>query len=111
MPAISLKKEKILVNKIIDEVRKQGRTVLTEIESKHLLKEVGINTTEIKLASSEDEAISLSKKIGFPVVLKIVSPDISHKSDAGGVKVGLKNEDDVSRAYKEIIKSVKQKLP
>ena len=98
-------------NGIISEVRKQGRAVLTEIESKQLLKEVGINTTEIKLASSEKEAVSISQKIGFPVVLKIASPDISHKSDAGGVKVGLKNKEEVSKAYNEIMTSVKQKFP
>jgi acyl-CoA synthetase (NDP forming) len=107
----SLKRGEILTSKIIDEVRKQGRTVLTEIESKQLLREVGIDTTEIRLASSEDEAISISQNIGFPVVLKIASPDISHKSDAGGVKVGLKSKTEVSKAYKEIITSVKQKFP
>ena len=106
-----MKKEETLASKIIDEARKQDRTVLTEIESKQLLKEVGINTTEIKLASSEDEAVSISQKIGFPVVLKIASPDISHKSDAGGVKVGLKNKEEVSQAYQEIMTSVRQKFP
>jgi len=111
MMTTSLRKEEILASKIIDEIRKQGRTVLTEVESKQLLKEVGIDTTEIRLASSEHEAISLSQKIGFPVVLKIASPDISHKSDAGGVKVGLKSKDEVSKAYKEIMTSVKQKFP
>jgi acyl-CoA synthetase (NDP forming) len=75
-----------MVSKIINEARKESRTVLTEIESKQLLKEIGINTTEIKLAASEVEAIAVSQKLGFPVVLKIASPDISHKSDAGGLK-------------------------
>lgn len=98
-------------SQIFSTALKEDRTVLTEIESKHLLKEIGIPTTEIKLAVSEKEAIDISQKIGFPVVLKIASPDISHKSDAGGVKVGLKNKDDVSRAYKEIMISVKQKFP
>jgi acyl-CoA synthetase (NDP forming) len=100
-----------LVTKIIDGAKKEGRTILTEIESKQLLKEVGIHTTEIQLAASESEAVSASQKMGFPVVLKIASPDISHKSDAGGVKVGLKNKEDVSRAYKEIMASVTQKFP
>lgn len=100
-----------MASNIIDEVSKKGRTILTEIESKQLLKEVGIDTTEIRLALSEDEAVSISQEIGFPVVLKIASPDISHKSDAGGVKVGLTGKEDVSRAYKEIMTSVKQKFP
>jgi acyl-CoA synthetase (NDP forming) len=100
-----------LASKIIDEVSKKGRTILTEIESKQLLKEVGIDTTEIRLALSEDEAISISQEIVFPVVLKIASPDISHKSDAGGVKVGLTSKEDVSGAYKEIMTSIQQKFP
>ena len=99
------------MNKIIDQARKESRTLLSEIESKQLLKEVGINTTEIKLAASEEEASDISQKMGYPVVLKIASPDISHKSDAGGVKVGLKDEEDVVKAYKEIMASVKQKFP
>ena len=90
---------------------KQGRTLLSEIESKQILQEAGINTTSIKLASSENEAVSISKDFGFPVVLKIASPDITHKSDAGGVKVGLKNEAEVSKAYQEIMTSVKQRFP
>jgi acyl-CoA synthetase (NDP forming) len=98
-------------SQIFSNAIKEHRTVLTEIESKQLLKEVGIPTTEIKLATSEKEAADTSQKIGFPVVLKIASPDISHKSDAGGVKVGLKNKDDVASAYKEIMASVKQKFP
>jgi len=98
-------------SQIISNAQKEGRTLLTEIESKQVLKEAGINTTLITLASSEDEAVSLSREIGFPVVLKIASPDISHKSDAGGVKVGLKDEQGVSRAYQEIMTSVKQKFP
>lgn len=98
-------------NDIINNARKLGRTVLTEIESKQLLKESGIATTEIKLALSTDEAISFSQTIGFPTVLKISSPDISHKSDAGGVKLGLKNEKEVVQAYQEIMTSVKRKFP
>lgn len=99
------------MSRVIEETKKSNRTVLTEIESKQLLKEIGINTTEIKLATSEGEAVAISQKLGFPVVLKIASPDISHKSDAGGVKVGLKTKEDVSKAYKEIMTSVKQKFP
>ena len=98
-------------SKIIESAKKQNRAVLTEIESKALLKEVGIPTTEIKLAKSEDEAMSISEKIGFPVVLKIASPDISHKSDAGGVKVGMKSREEVKKAYQDIMASVKQKFP
>jgi len=98
-------------NQIINNARKQGRTTLTEIESKKVFRDAGINTIETRLASSQKEAIALSDQIGFPVVLKVASPDISHKSDAGGVKVGLKNKGELEKAYKEIMASAKQKYP
>jgi len=96
---------------LIDVARKEGRAVLSEIESKELLKEVGIPTTQIELAATESDAVGISEKMGFPVVLKIASHDISHKSDAGGVKVGLKTKEEVAGAYKQIMDSVKQKCP
>lgn len=97
--------------KIIDNLRKQGRTVLTEIEAKQVFSDIGISTTRTLLASSQKEAVVLSDEIGFPVVLKVASPDITHKTDAGGVKVGLKNKAEVRRAYAEIIASARQKFP
>lgn len=96
---------------IIDNVRKEGRTVLTEIESKAVLNAAGIKTVDTRLSASKEEAITLSNQIGFPVVMKIASPDISHKSDAGGVKVGLKNEDEVAAAYDEIFSNIKKNCP
>jgi len=98
-------------NKIFESVRQQGRTVLTEIEAKQVFGTAGISATETMLASSQSEAITLSEKIGFPVVLKVASPDITHKTDAGGVKVGLKNKAEVRKAYAEIMASVKLKYP
>ncbi len=99
------------VSKIIENVRQQGRTVLTEIEAKQVCTAGGISATETYLASSQKEAVALSGKIGFPVVLKIASPDITHKTDAGGVKVGLKNKAEVKQAYREIMASVRSKYP
>lgn len=96
---------------ILKRAKKERRTLLTEIESKQLLKEAGISIIETKLATSMKEAVSLSKECGFPVVLKIASPDIIHKSDAGGVKVGMRNATQVSNAYREIMASVKKKHP
>lgn len=98
-------------DQVIDSVRKQDRTILTEIESKKLLEGAGINIVETRLASSQREAIDLSEQIGFPVVLKIASPDISHKSDAGGVRVGLKNKSEVRKAFGEIMTSARQMYP
>jgi acyl-CoA synthetase (NDP forming) len=101
----------VIKNQILAEARRQGRTYLNEVESKKWLQEAGINTTVTRLATSKKSAIALSKEIGFPVVLKILSPDIIHKSDAGGVKVGLKNASQVSRAYDEIMAAVRQRHP
>ena len=96
---------------IIEEAKRISRTLLTEIESKALLSEAGIPVIETKLATSRKEAVVMSKKLGFPVALKIVSPDITHKSDVGGVKLGLKTSKQVEVAYDEIISAAKQKYP
>jgi acyl-CoA synthetase (NDP forming) len=93
---------------ILNQAAKEKRALLTEIESKELLKDAGIPVVEAKLAKTKVEAISISKKIGFPVVVKVVSPDITHKSDIGGVKLGLKNGAQVGRAYSEILAAVKK---
>ena len=98
-------------SKIIDSVRKQGRTVLTELEAKQAISTIGIGTTRTLLARSQKETAALSDDIGFPVVLKIASPDITHKTDAGGVKVGLKNKADVRRAYADIVSAAREKYP
>ncbi|MCJ7785115.1 MAG: acetate--CoA ligase family protein [Desulfobacterales bacterium] len=96
---------------IIEKAKNASRTLLNEIESKVLLSEAGIPVVETKLATSKQEAIAISKKLGFPVVLKIVSPEISHKSDVGGVKLDLKTSKQVEAAYEEILSAVKQKYP
>jgi acyl-CoA synthetase (NDP forming) len=99
------------VQSIIGEVKRASRTLLTELESKALLSEAGIPIVETKLAASKEEAIAISKRLGFPVALKIVSPDIAHKSDVGGVKLGLKTSKQVKEAYDEIISSVQHQCP
>jgi acyl-CoA synthetase (NDP forming) len=95
-------------DKIFSQARKDKRTLLTEIESKELLKEAGIPVVDARLAKTKAEAMTLSKKIGFPVALKVVSPDVTHKSDIGGVKLGLKNASQVGKAYSEILAAVKK---
>lgn len=101
----------MIKSQIIDKARSEGKTLLTEIESKQLLKQVGISVIDAKLAPARDEAISASRQFGFPAVLKIVSPDIVHKSDAGGVKLGLRTSKQVGKAYDDILSAVKQKHP
>ena len=93
------------------QARDEGRLVLTELESKHLVKGLGIPTTEVSLAASEQEAVAVSREIGYPCVLKVSSCDITHKSDAGGVKVGLKSEQEVAAAFRAIVTSCRAKYP
>jgi len=96
---------------ILQKAKKEKRTLLTEVESKLVLEKAGISIVKTKLATSVTEAVAMSKEFGFPVVLKIASPDIVHKSDIGGVKVGLNNGTQVTKAYKEIMTAVKKKQP
>jgi acyl-CoA synthetase (NDP forming) len=85
--------------------------LLNEVKTKKMLKEAGISVTDTRLATSKQEAITLSEEIGFPVVLKIVSPDISHKSDSGGVKLDLNTAEQVGNAYYEILNKVSKYCP
>ncbi len=96
---------------IIEKARAEGREVLTEIESKQLLKGLGISTTEMRLATTKQETVEFSRDIGYPCVLKVSSADITHKSDAGGVRVGLANEQEVAQAYEGIMASCREKYP
>jgi acyl-CoA synthetase (NDP forming) len=91
--------------------RTQGRTVLTEIESKQVLAGAGIPVAEARLATTADEAAKAAEATGYPVVLKIVSPEVTHKSDVGGVKVGLASADQVRAAFEEITAAVKSTQP
>jgi len=93
---------------IFDQVRKEGRSILTEFESKRILKQAGISVVETRLAETQKEAVLLSQKMGFPVALKIASPDVIHKSDSGGVKLSLGNATEVRKAYEEIFKRVRK---
>lgn len=93
--------------KIIDHARKDGRSSLTEVEAKQVFAAYGLPITQTFLAKNEQEAADLAKKIGFPIVMKIVSPDILHKSDAGGVKVNIKDEKSAREAFNEIMANAK----
>ncbi len=95
---------------IIAKVRAEGRE-MTEIEAKGIFRAYGLPVAQTILATSEEEAVKLAAQIGYPVVMKIVSPDILHKSDAGGVKVNVKNADEVRAAYNEILANAKAYKP
>ena len=92
---------------LIEEVRATGRTGLTEIESKQIFKAYGLPVVQNAMVTSEDEAVNKAESFGYPIVMKIVSPDILHKSDAGGVKVDINNEDEVREAYHTILENAK----
>ena len=87
------------VQEIIQSVRQSGRVLLNEIESKAVLSHYGIATVETRIAHSEDAAVRVASQIGFPVVLKIFSDTITHKTDVGGVKLNLQDEAAVRKAY------------
>src|ERR1022692_3645652 len=94
------------VDEILGRVMAAGRTLLTEVESKEVLALYDIPTTPTSVARSAEEAVALARGIGFPVVLKIHSETITHKTDVGGVKLNLQNEDAVRHAYQAIHTSV-----
>ena len=93
--------------KIFKTALDEGRTFVLEHEAKDIMKAYGIPIPAYDTAVTADEAVEKSKAIGFPVVLKILSKDILHKSDAGGVKINLKSEEDVRRAFNEIMENAK----
>jgi acetyl-CoA synthetase (ADP-forming) len=95
-------------DQIINQVRKKGRKALLEPEAKTICTEYGISVTKFEVAKTQEEAATFAEKIGFPVVLKIVSEDIIHKSDAGGVKVNLKTKEEVKAGYRTILENAKK---
>ena len=93
---------------IFDKVKKEKRPNLLEEEGQEVLKAYGLPLPKSALAKNEVDAVKIAKKIGYPVVMKIASPQIIHKSDAGGVKVNLTNDSEIKEAYKTIIKNAKK---
>jgi acetyltransferase len=95
--------------RVIEQARPSGRTLLTEFESKQVLEAYGIPAVETRLASSEDEAAAAAAEIGFPVVVKLNSTTITHKTDVGGVKLNLKDSTAVREAFRSIRDAVGKK--
>src|SRR5581483_3298480 len=91
-------------------VRDAGRTILTEVESKELLKIYGIPTVETVTAPTEDEAAQQGQRIGYPVVLKLLSETITHKTDVGGVQLDVRDDAAVRKAFGNIQTSVSEKV-
>lgn len=99
------------ISSIFAAARKEGRKYLLESEAKTVCMEYDIPVTKFEVARNEAEAVKFAETIGYPVVLKIVSPEIIHKSDVGGVVVGLNSAKEVREAYKQILKNVKKHKP
>ncbi len=102
------KVNKAKAKKIFDKAKKEKRPNLLEEEGQEILKAYGLPLPSSALATTESEAVKIAKKIGYPVVMKIASPQIIHKSDAGGVKVNLTNDSEIKDAYKTILKNAKK---
>lgn len=98
-----------LATALIDSARSAERTILTEFESKQVLKAYGIPVVETRVAVTEEEAVAAARAIGFPIVLKLNSLTITHKTDVGGVKLNLASEEAVRQAFRDIQSAVSEK--
>ena len=108
IPPKQFEVDKTKVRTILENVIKDNRTNLLEEEGYEVLKAYGFSVPKKNLVMNEEEAARIAEEIGYPVVMKIVSPQISHKSDAGGVKVGIKNQQEAKKAFSEILSNVKK---
>ena len=96
------------VRKVFDKAKSQARNYLHETEAMEVLKSYGFQIPKSQLAQSEDECVKLSEEIGYPVVLKVSSPEIVHKTDVGGVELDLKNTNEVRDAFRRIMDNAKK---
>ncbi len=107
LPQFEIEYDRARADKIIQSYLKEGRNTLGEIDGNEILKCYGFKTLKMALATSKKHAVEIAKKIGFPVVMKIVSRQILHKTDAGGVMVGLKDSKSVGTAFEQIMENAK----
>jgi len=99
------------VDKILDDAVKEGRGVLTEPEAKRICSAYHIPTPPSRLVSNSKDAVDAARRLGFPVVLKIVSPDISHKTETGCVKLGLGTAAEVKHAFQDVMRNASNHAP
>lgn len=111
LPPYNLVYDREKAGRIIEQYLSQGRYVLGELDGNEILKCYGFNILPMELAKTTDEARQMAEKLGYPVVMKIVSPQILHKSDAGGVKVRLENDKAVEAAFEQIMENAKKYDP
>ena len=99
------------VHQLLDDVREDGRLTMGEAEARDVMAAYGIRIPQSKVAKHADEAVRIAEEIGYPVVMKIASPDILHKSDIGGIKVGLNSATDVRDAFDLIVYRATRYMP
>ena len=105
------KVDKKRVGEIIEAVRKDNRRVLLGSEAHAIAEAYGIGVARIRLATSPEEAKAIASELGYPVALKIASPDIVHKSDIGGIKVGLNTPEEVEEGFLQVLKNAQSHMP
>ncbi|GAB4381157.1 MAG: bifunctional acetate--CoA ligase family protein/GNAT family N-acetyltransferase [Elainellaceae cyanobacterium] len=110
LPGEDHQENRALAANLIQRVREAGRTLLTEYESKQLLAAYGISVVDTRVATNAQEAVELADRIGYPVVLKLFSESVTHKTDVGGVRLNLPNAETVRKAYGAIAQSVAEKV-
>ncbi|HLV45293.1 MAG TPA: acetate--CoA ligase family protein, partial [Aggregatilineales bacterium] len=99
------------VREVFEKVRSEGRVSIGDFEARAILKAYGFRTPQTELAETPEEAVEIAGRIGYPVVLKIASPDILHKTDVGGVRVGLQNAQDVRDAFELMVYRAERYVP
>jgi len=110
-PAPAVEGDRDAVRKVLEKAKAEERTGLSEEEGKSILTAYGVPVPAEGHAASADEAVHIAGTIGYPVVLKVSSPDIAHKTDVGGVAVNLRDDEEVRRAYQLMMSRVKDRMP
>ncbi|MBN1123277.1 MAG: acetate--CoA ligase family protein [Anaerolineae bacterium] len=103
--------DKDAVKKVFEKVRADGRASIGDFEARDIMKAYGLPMPKAELAESADQAVELAEKYGFPIVMKIASPDILHKTDVGGVKVGLKTVEEVRETFETMVQQAEKYVP
>ena len=99
------------IEEILENSKLSNKSILTYEESRRIMELAGIPLNKMEIAKNINESVAKAKSIGYPVVLKVVSEDVLHKSDSGGVKIGIKSEEDLKNAYNDMISKVKEHYP
>jgi acetyltransferase len=103
--------DQISARKVVNQVRSENRLTIGDAESREILQAYGLRIPKSEIAETPETAITIAGKIGYPVVLKIASPDILHKTDVGGVKIGLQNATDVRDAFELMVYRAQRYIP